>query len=159
MLYLITVLTFVIPAILFWLAAKLSGKFEFRWAYPCKAYLCILFFVVGLFGHIIAPEGVVSLMPEFIPFRTAISYITGVLELAFVVLLWTKYQRPTAWVIIVYLVITIPFNIYGWTLPENSPNYIDDPFYLWFRVPMQGVFIFFAYFGVYERMPWKYWKK
>jgi uncharacterized membrane protein len=45
------------------------------------------------------------------------------------------------------LIAFLPFNIYGWTVLENSINYRDNPFYLWIRVPMQGVFIALAYFA------------
>ena len=120
---------------------------KFRWANVCKLYLTLLFGVVGLYGHIVHPQSVVELIPPFFPLRTLSSYASGVVELAFAVLLWTRYARPTAWVIIVYLVLVIPFNIYGWTIAANVPSYVNSPTYLWVRVPMQAVFIAFAWFG------------
>jgi len=119
----------------------------FRWANVFKLYLTLLFGVVGLYGHLVHPASVMELIPPFLPLRTLATYASGVLELAFAVLLWTRWARITAWMIIVYLVLVLPFNIYGWTIPANSPSYVNSPDYLWLRVPMQAVFIAFAWFG------------
>jgi uncharacterized membrane protein len=119
----------------------------FRWANVFKLYLTLLFGFFGLYGHLLHPRGVVELIPPFFPLRTASSYASGVLELAFAVLLWTRWARVAGCVIIVYLVLVLPFNIYGWTIPGNTPSYVNAPYYLWLRVPMQAVFIAFAWFG------------
>jgi uncharacterized membrane protein len=49
---------------------------------------------------------------------------------------------------IVVLIAFLPFNIYGWTIASNSVNYVNDPYYLWIRVPLQAVFIALAYFAL-----------
>ncbi len=144
--YLAALMVILLPIAAIKVVAFAKPHYPFAWGNVFKLYLCLLFFVVGLL-HFVAPSGVVSLMPEWIPQRLLICYLTGALEFAFVVLLWTRYARPTAYVILAYLVASIPFNIYGWTIAENSPNYVDDPYYLWFRVPMQFVFGLFAYYG------------
>jgi len=120
---------------------------KFRWANVFKLYLTLLFGGIGLYGHMLHPQSVVELIPPFFPFRTFESYASGVLEVAFAVLLWTRYARITALVIIAYLVLVLPFNIYGWTIASNVPSYANAPAYLWIRVPMQVVFIAFAWFG------------
>ena len=119
----------------------------FRLANVFKLYLTMLFGFFGLYGHIVHPQAVVELIPPFFPLRTESSYLSGVVEIAFAVLLWTRWARITGWVIIVYLVLVLPFNIYGWTVPANVPSYVNSPNYLWLRVPMQALFIAFAYFG------------
>jgi len=118
---------------------------RFRWANVFKLYLTLLFGFIGLYGHLIHPKSVVELIPPFFPMRTGLSYASGVLELMFAVLLWTRWARITGWVIIAYLVLVLPFNIYGWTVPGNAPSYLNSPYYLWLRVPMQAVFIAFAW--------------
>ena len=123
----------------------------FRWANVFKLYLTLLFGFFGLYGHLLPPRGVVELIPPFFPLRTLSSYASGVLELAFAVLLWTRWARAAGWVIIVYLVLVLPFNIYGWTIPGNTPSYVNAPYYLWLRVPMQAVFIVFAWFGTRDQ--------
>ena len=135
------------PILLVALVGLIRKSAPFRWANVFKLYLTLLFGFIGLYGHIVHPQSVVELIPPFFPMRILCSYASGVLDLAFAVLLWTRWARPTAWVIIVYLVLVLPFNIYGWTIPANVPSYVNSPNYLWIRVPMQAVFIAFAYFG------------
>jgi hypothetical protein len=50
--------------------------------------------------------------------------------------------------------LVLPFNIYGWIVPGNTSNYVTSPYYLWLRVPMQMLFIAFAYFGTREDKRW-----
>ncbi len=119
----------------------------FRWANVFKLYLTLLFGGVGVYGHLLQPKSVEELIPPFFPLRTLLCYASGLLELAFAVLLWTRLARITGWVIIVYLVLVLPFNVYGWTIPGNTPSYVNAPYYLWLRVPMQAAFIAFAWFG------------
>ena len=141
------------PILLVALVGLIVRRAPFRWANVFKLYLSLLFGGIGLYGHLIHPQAVVELIPPFFPLRLASSYASGVLELAFAVLLWTRYARVTAWVIIGYLVLVLPFNIYGWTIASNVPSYANSPNYLWLRVPMQAVFIAFAYFGTLGDRP------
>ena len=120
---------------------------KFRWANVFKLYLTLLFGGIGVYGHLLHPNSVVELIPSFFPFRTFDSFASGVVEIAFAVLLWTRWARITGLVIIVYLALVLPFNIYGWTIASNVPSYANQPNYLWIRVPMQAVFIAFAWFG------------
>jgi uncharacterized membrane protein len=135
------------PILVVALVSAVRRGIPFRFANVFKAYLTLLFGGIGLYGHIMHPQSVVELIPPFFPMRLVSSYLSGALELAFAVLIWTRWARPTAWVIIVYLVLVLPFNIYGWTIASNVPSYVNSPNYLWIRVPMQAVFIAFAYFG------------
>jgi uncharacterized membrane protein len=135
------------PILLVALVSAVRRSVRFRWANVCKLYLTLLFGGIGLYAHILHPQAVVELIPPFFPLRAASSYLSGVLELAFAVLIWTRWARITGWVIIVYLALVLPFNIYGWTIAANVPSHVNAPYYLWIRVPLQAVFIAFAYFG------------
>jgi uncharacterized membrane protein len=139
------------PALLFFALSKIRKDMPFRWANVWKGALTLLFFVIGVAGHLVSPQGAVQLIPPFFPLRELSVYATGILEIAFAIFLWTRWERETAWIIIAYLAIVIFFNIYGWTVPTNSPNYMDNPYYLWVRVPMQALFIAFAYYGTRPR--------
>lgn len=135
-------------ALLFFLASRLSGRFTFRWGLAFKASLTLLFVYIGIWGHFVAAEGVVALIPPFIPFPYFWSYATGALEILFAIgLWWPRYERLTGIAIIVYLPLVLPFNIYGWTVPGNVPNFETDPWYLLGRIPLQLVFMAFAYYG------------
>ena len=141
-----------VPTLFFALCLCVLGKFSpripFRWANAYKLSLSVLFGFIGIWGHLINPEGVTQLIPPFVPFPLFMSYISGILEIAFVIgMWWPRYESLTGKVMMIYLLLVIPFNIYGWTIPGNSPSFESDPYYLWGRVPLQAVFIAFAYYG------------
>ena len=135
------------PILLVALVGVLRRSAPFRLANVFKLYLTMLFGFFGVYGHMLHPQSVVELIPPFFPLRTELSYASGVLELAFAVLIWTRWARVTGWAIIAYLALVLPFNIYGWTVATNIPSYVNAPNYLWLRAPLQAVFIAFAYFG------------
>lgn len=135
------------PVVVVALVSFFRRSVRFRWANVFRLYLSLMFGFFGLYGHILHPQGVVDLIPPFFPLRLESSYASGVLELAFAVLIWTRWARITGWAIIVYLLLVLPFNIYGWTVASNVPSYANAPYYLWIRIPLQAVFIAFAWFG------------
>jgi len=141
------------PILLVALVSAVRRTIPFRWANVFKLYLTLLFGFFGLYGHLLHARSVVELIPPFFPFRTFDSYASGVVEIAFAILIWTRWARITGWVIIVYLALVLPFNIYGWTIAANVPSYVNSPTYLWIRVPMQAVFIAFAWFGTLGDRP------
>lgn len=144
---LIPVAIIVGPVALVALAGLVRPAARFRWANVFRLYLTLLFGFFGLYGHILHPQAVVDLIPPFVPLRLESSYASGVLELAFAILIWTRWARITGWAIIVYLALVLPFNVYGWTVATNVPSYVNSPWYLWIRIPLQAVFIAFAWFG------------
>jgi uncharacterized membrane protein len=135
------------PVLVVALVSFFRRSVRFRWANVFRLYLSLMFGFFGLYGHILHPQGVVDLIPPFFPLRLESSYASGVLELAFAVLIWTRWARITGWAIIAYLLLVLPFNIYGWTVASNVPSYANAPYYLWIRIPLQAVFIAFAWFG------------
>ncbi len=141
-----------LPIALVWVFSKVYKKVPFSWANGFKVVLCLIFGVFGIVGHLIYPQSTAALIPPFFLFPIFLSYVTGVIELAFVVLLWTRYQRQTGIIIMVYLVVVLPFNYYGWTIVDNSPNYVDDPYYMWIRTALQVVLIAYAWYGTRDAL-------
>jgi len=139
------------PIVMLALVSLVWRSVRFRWANVFRLYLTLMFGFFGLYGHILHPQSVVELIPPAFPLRVESSYASGVLELAFAVLIWTRWARMTGWAIIVYLALVLPFNVYGWTVATNVPSYANSPWYLWLRIPMQAVFIAFAWFGTRDR--------
>lgn len=139
------------PVVIVALVSLVRRSVQFRWANVFRLYLTLMFGFFGLYGHILHPQAVVELIPASFPLRVESSYASGVLELAFAILIWTRWARITGWAIIAYLVLVLPFNIYGWTVASNAPSYANAPYYLWIRIPLQAVFIAFAWFGTRDR--------
>jgi uncharacterized membrane protein len=143
----ILVIALILPIAVLAVVSRLRSDVVFRWSVIFRSWISTVFLIIGTL-HFVAPAGVVELIPPFIPFRLFFSYASGVLELALAVGLWTRHRRIASTGMIVVLIAFLPFNIYGWTIASNSVNYIDDPYYLWMRVPLQVVFIAFAYFAL-----------
>ena len=102
-------------------------------------------------GHFAFTKGMVMMIPDFIPFKKALVYFTGVIELlAAAGLLISSYQVLTAWLLIVFFIVLLPANI---NAAIRHIDYQKGTFtgsgltYLWFRVPLQILFILWTYFS------------
>jgi uncharacterized membrane protein len=104
-------------------------------------------------GHFIYTDGLSMTVPEFLPFKKAIIYLTGIFEIAAAIFfLIPKYRVVVSWLLIVFFILILPSNIIA------ALNYFDyqtatytasGPDYLWFRIPLQILFIGWTYyFGI-----------
>lgn len=100
-------------------------------------------------GHFAFKKGMVKMMPEFIPFKPQIVIITGVFEIvAGLILLTPFYTKVVGWVLIGFLLLILPANIYAamhqvdYQNPDKSGPGLK---YLWFRIPLQLFFIVWIY--------------
>lgn len=111
--------------------------------------MCLMLFLTAA-GHFMFPKGMALMMPPVIPFKTALIYGTGVLEVLLGVALLFPALRPAAgWVLIAFFVLILPANIYGAMKHVNleKATYTGPGLgYLWFRVPEQVFFIAWLYF-------------
>jgi len=104
-------------------------------------------------GHFIFPEGMAKMIPDFIPFRIFLVYLTGILEfLAAIGLIIDRYSRVTSVLLIIFFIAILPANINAainnidLRTGDNSGPGIE---YLYFRIPMQLLFIGWTYlFGL-----------
>ncbi|MFJ1330459.1 DoxX family protein [Capnocytophaga canimorsus] len=109
-----------------------------------------IMFLFTATGHFFFTKGMAMMIPEFLPYKIEIVYVTGVLELLFSVgILLPKTRKLTAWSIIIFLFLVLPANIYA---SLHHINYQTATFdgngtdYLWFRIPMQLLLVFWTYF-------------
>lgn len=104
-------------------------------------------------AHFIYPEGMVLMLPDFIPFKTEMIYLTGVVEIAGAIgLLIPKIQKLSSWLLIVFFILILPANIHA-AIKHVSLKTADfsgsGTEYLWFRIPLQVLFIAWVYyFGI-----------
>ena len=100
-------------------------------------------------GHFIFTKGMTMMLPDFIPFKTGMIYLTGVIEImAAIGLLLPRFSALTAWLLMLFFVLLLPSNI------KATINHIDIEkgtlngsgiHYLWFRIPLQILFIVWTY--------------
>lgn len=108
-------------------------------------------FLFTAMGHFMLTEGMALMIPKIIPFKKQIVYITGIVEImgAFA-LLFPKLTRPTAWFLIVFLIIMLPANIYGAIHQvdyQNATYHGKGLNYLFLRIPLQVSYILWLYFS------------
>ncbi|MDQ1150264.1 DoxX family protein [Sphingobacterium zeae] len=126
--------------------------------YECALSGRIAMFAMLIFsamGHFAFTEGMTLMIPEFIPFKTATVYLTGIVEIIFAFgLLFPNYRTLTAWLLIVFLILVLPANIYA---SIKQIDYQKATFnghgltYLWFRIPLQIFFIVWTYLSAISK--------
>ena len=114
-----------------------------------RTSLAMMLIVTGI-AHFTRMDLMVEMMPEFIPLKKEIVYLTGILELLAVAgLLINNLSKITSILLIVFFVAVLPANILGSIKQVNLGGMENGVMYLFFRIPLQFLFIFWAYyFGI-----------
>mgnify|MGYP003669378124 FL=1 len=102
-------------------------------------------------GHFLFTEGMAMMIPDFLPFKKELVYFTGLIEImAAIGLHVPQFRLLTAWLLILFFVLIIPANIKA---SMEQIDYQNATFegngleYLWFRIPLQILFIGWVYFS------------
>ncbi len=102
-------------------------------------------------GHFAFTKGMSMMIPQFIPYKETFVHLTGLFEILLAIgLLIPRLKVVSGWALIIFLVLMLPANIYA---SLNNVNYQKGTFdgnglsYLWFRIPLQFLFIAWAYFS------------
>ena len=129
----------------FFLSGRLSISQIGRYA------LALMMLVAGI-SHFTATgtEVMTQMMPDVIPYKRELVYFTGVCELAAVPgLIFERTSRLTAIMLIIFFMAVLPANIAGSLKQVNYSGMEYGALYLLFRVPLQMLFIWWAwYFGL-----------
>ncbi len=123
-----------------------NGNYELALSGRIAMSAMLLFTAIG---HFIFTKGMSMMLPDFIPFRTEIVYLTGVIEIvAAIGLFIPNFRIITAWLLIVFFILMLPANVYA-TIKhidyQKGTFDGDGPIYLWFRIPLQILFIVWTY--------------
>ncbi len=103
-----------------------------------------LFYIMAGTNHFINPDWYVRIVPPILPFKTAIVYISGILEIILgTLLIFPKRRFIASWGLILLLVAVYPANIY--VALTNGEVMDTTPLIAWGRLPFQFVFIGLAY--------------
>ena len=127
----------------------IQGSFQTAFAARIAMAVMLIFTAIG---HFAFTEGMTAMLPTFIPFKTFMVYFTGILEIAFGVGILIPDFRPlVGWIIIAFFIVLLPANIKAALENLNYQTGVyDGPgiVYLWFRIPLQLLFIVWVYFSV-----------
>lgn len=123
-----------------------TSKYNFPLSGRIAMSAMLLFTAIG---HFIFTKGMTMMLPDFIPFKTGMIHLTGVIEImAAIGLLLPRFSALTAWLLMLFFVLLLPSNI------KAAINHIDIEkgtlngsgiYYLWFRIPLQILFIVWTY--------------
>lgn len=131
------------------LVIKYLGN-TYNYAFAARIAMSVMLAFTAI-AHFAFSKGMEMMLPGFIPFKKAMVYFTGIIEVAAAIGL----QLPclieiTGWLLIVFFILILPANIYSaikkidyqkGTATGNGTNY------LWFRIPLQIFFIAWTYFA------------
>ena len=93
--------------------------------------------------HFVKPGFYVQIMPPYLPLHLELVYLSGVCEIVLgILLLIPRYSRLAAWGIIALLIAVFPANIYVY---QNQHVLAAPPVFHLLRLPLQGLFILWAY--------------
>ena len=100
-------------------------------------------------GHFLFAEGMAMMLPDFIPLKMEVVYITGIIEIAAAIgLQLDRWRELTGWLLIVFLILILPANIYAAFHNVNLQTATFDGEgldYLWYRIPLQIIYILWIY--------------
>lgn len=123
-------------------------RHKYDWPLAGRIAMSVMLLFTAI-GHFAFTEGMAMMIPSSLPFRVELVYFTGIIEIAAAIgLLLPSLRKITGWLLILFLVLVLPANIYAAlhhvnyqaaTLDGNGPDY------LWFRVPLQIFFIGWVY--------------
>ncbi|HTE08930.1 MAG TPA: hypothetical protein VK628_09185 [Flavitalea sp.] len=107
--------------------------------------------LITTIGHFMFAKGMAMILPNPIPFKMEIVYLTGLLEVAAAIgLMLARFRKLTAWLLVIFFITIIPANIY------EAIHHVDietatytggGPAGLWYRIPVQFLFIAIVYFS------------
>lgn len=139
----VLVAVFLLSALVF----KLIGK-QVNWALSGRVAMCAMLCFTAI-GHFAFSEGMALMVPDIVPFKKELVYITGIVEVILGIgLLFPSFKVITGWVLILFFVLLLPANIKG---AIDQVDYQKANFkgpglaYLYFRVPLQVLFIAWTY--------------
>lgn len=111
-----------------------------------------LFFVAAGVNHFASPEFYVRIMPPYLPAHLELVYLSGVLEiLGGVAVLIPALRTLAGWGLVLLLLAVFPANIHMALHPGQFSDL--SPFALYARLPLQFLFIAWAYWVTRREAP------
>ena len=124
----------------------INNEYDFKLSARIAMSIMLVFTAIG---HFAFTKGMSMMIPQFIPYKETFVYLTGVFEILLAIsLLIPRFKYISGWTLIIFLLLMLPANIYA---SINNVNYQTGTFdgnglgYLWFRIPLQFLFIAWTY--------------
>lgn len=114
-------------------------------------YLLALFWIGAGINHFANPDFYIAIMPEYLPAHEALVTLSGATEIVAGLMVATpRLTSYGAWFCIAHLLVF--FLVHVDMVVHAADRYAEySPVFLWLRLPLQVVFIYWAW--VYTREP------
>ena len=116
---------------------------------------CIAFAALFLFtevNHFGLADAMVKMLPEWVPGRYAIIYITGLIEIVLGLgVLRLSSRRISGLVTLAFLICVFPSNIYAALNSVDFGSNVNGSHYLSFRIPLQIFLLLWVWFMAIRR--------
>jgi uncharacterized membrane protein len=107
--------------------------------------ICAVFLFAGI-GHFLKTDSMIAMLPAFVPARRDLIYLSGIVELCFAIAVVALHDpRLVGWMIVIYLIVIFPSNIYAATQRISFGGHSIGPRYLLMRFPLQLLLILWTY--------------
>ena len=123
-----------------------TRKYDF--SLSARIAMCAMLCFTAI-GHVAFTKGMSMMVPNFIPFKTEVVYLTGILEIILgICLVIPGCAVYAGWILIFFFIGMLPANIKA---SIDKLDYQKETFdgdgisYLWFRIPLQILFIVWTY--------------
>jgi uncharacterized membrane protein len=111
---------------------------------PVMKYLLVIFYVGAGINHFVHPGFYLNIMPPYLPWHVELVYLSGIIEIALgIMVLIPRFTSISGWSIIALLIAVFPANIHMALNPHLYPDI--KPVLLYIRLPLQGLFMYWAY--------------
>ncbi|KPM48712.1 DoxX family protein [Jiulongibacter sediminis] len=128
---------------------RLTRK-EYEYAKSARIAMAFMLFFTAI-AHFIFTDGMAMMIPHFLPFKKGLVYLTGFLEiLGGAGLLVPRFKELVGRALVVFFILILPANTFAAVHHIDYQNGSDDGpgmAYLWFRVPLQLLFIAWVYYS------------
>jgi uncharacterized membrane protein len=121
---------------------------EYDFALAARIAMAVMLVFTAV-GHFAFTKGMAMMIPDFIPFKKELVHVTELMEiLAAIGLLIPNLRVVTGWFLILFFIVLLPANI---NAAIKQIDYQQATFqgeglnYLWFRIPLQVLFILWTY--------------
>ena len=108
-------------------------------------------------GHFVRTEEFLGQVPSFLPARTALVYVSGVVEIALAgaLVALPRYRVKVGWATAAFFVLVFPGNIYQ-AIAGTETFGLDSPGARWLRLTFQPVLVAWA---LWSTGAWKSWRE
>lgn len=125
---------------------RIYKTYQFKFSARIALSVMLCFTAIA---HFVFTEGMMMMLPDFFLLKKEIIYLTGILEIVGAIAIHSKrFGKKAACSLIVFFVLLLPANINAAILNidyQNATYTGHGLMYLWFRIPLQILFIYWTY--------------